>query len=66
MTERKTAELFSILCIKTADTKNAKRLIIMLLTDTDGKTWTEKSYNTVSLVQSINFNAQIKKKRLFI
>ena len=55
-----------MLCMKTADIKNAKGLIITLLTDTDKKIWAEKSYNTVSLIQSVNSGAQIKKKRLFI
>ena len=64
--KRKTAELFFMPYIKTADIRDAKRLIIMLLTDTDEKIWTEKLYNTVSLAQSINSDAQIKKKRLFI
>ena len=36
--KKKTAELFSIFCMKTADTKNVRGLIIILLTDTDGKT----------------------------
>ena len=52
--KRKTAGLFSILCTKTADIKNAKELIIALLTDTDEKIWAKKSCNTVSLAQSIN------------
>ena len=52
--KRKTAELFSIFCMKTADTEDIKGLIITLLTDTDGKIWAEKLYNTVSLVQSVN------------
>ena len=55
--ERKTAGLFSILFTKTADIRDIKRLIIILLTDTDEKTWIKKLYNTVSLVQSINLGA---------
>ena len=35
--KKKTAELFSIFCMKTADIKNIKELIIALLTDTDEK-----------------------------
>ena len=35
--KKKTAELFFMFCIKTADTEDVKRLIIMLLTDTDKK-----------------------------
>ena len=35
--KKKTAELFFMPCIKTADIRNARRLIIMLLTDTDEK-----------------------------
>ena len=64
--KKKTTELFSMLCIKTVDTENIRRLIITLLTDTDGKIWTKKLCNTVGFVQSINSDAQIKKKRLFI
>ena len=64
--KRKTAGLFFISCMKTADIKDIKRLIITLLTDTDGKTWAKKSCNTVSLAQSVNSDTQIKKKRLFI
>ena len=52
--KKKTAELFSMPCIKTADTEDTKRLIIVLLTDTDEKIWIKKSCNTVSLMQSIN------------
>ena len=36
--KRKTAELFSIFCTKTADTEDIRELIIALLTDTDEKT----------------------------
>ena len=36
--KKKTAELFFMLCMKTADTENARRFIIALLTDTDKKT----------------------------
>ena len=35
--KRKTAELFFMSYTKTADIKNARRLIIALLTDTDEK-----------------------------
>ena len=35
--EKKTTELSSTFCMKTADTENVRRLIIMLLTDTDEK-----------------------------
>ena len=35
--KKKTAELFFMSCIKTADTENTKELIIVLLTDTDKK-----------------------------
>ena len=35
--ERKTAELFSMSYMKTADIRNVRRLIIALLTDTDKK-----------------------------
>ena len=36
--KRKTAELFSIFCMKTVNIEDTKRLIITLLTDTDEKT----------------------------
>ena len=48
--KKKTAELFFMPCMKTADTKNVRELIIMLLTDTDEKIWAKKLYNTVSLI----------------
>ena len=35
--KKKTAELFFMLCIKTVDTEDTRRLIIALLTDTDKK-----------------------------
>ena len=35
--KKKTAELFFMLCMKTADIRDTKRLIITLLTDTDEK-----------------------------
>ena len=54
--KKKTAELFSMFCIKTADIKDAKRLIITLLTDTDEKIWAEKLCNTVNFVQSVNLD----------
>ena len=36
--KKKTAELFFIFCMKTVDIKDARGLIIVLLTDTDRKT----------------------------
>ena len=36
--KRKTAELFFMSYMKTADTEDVKRFIIVLLTDTDEKT----------------------------
>ena len=36
--KKKTAGLFFIFCMKSADTKNIKRLIIALLTDINEKT----------------------------
>ena len=43
-----------MLCTKTTDTEDTKKLIIILLTDTDKKTWAKKLYNTVNLAQSVN------------